>query len=94
MTTGGRTGSVEARLADVRLAGDFADAGDALVRVNLHDENIERAVGESFDVRDTEVNWLDRGDFHGGLGSGCLRENEFVVPASAGENRANQRAVQ
>ena len=66
----GRPGSVEARFADVRLTGDFADAGDALVGVNFHDEDIERPVGESFDVGDAEVDRFDRGDFHGELGSG------------------------
>ena len=61
----GGAGGVEAGLADVRLARDFTDAGQAFVCVDANDEDVERAVGDFFNDGDTEVDRFDGGDFHG-----------------------------
>lgn len=61
----GGTGCVEAGFADVRLAGHLADARDAGVGVDQHDQDIERAVGDFLDDGDAQVQRFDGGDAHG-----------------------------
>ena len=60
----GRTGRVEARLADIRLAGDLANAGESIVGVQPHDKHVLRAIGNFRDIRQAQVKGVDLSNFH------------------------------
>ena len=55
---------IEAGLADVRLAGDLADAREPVVSVEADDEDILRTIGDFGDVGEAQVEGVDLGDFH------------------------------
>ena len=50
VSSGGGPWSIKAGLANVRLAGNFADSRDSHVRMNLDYQYVQRSIGNSFNV--------------------------------------------
>ena len=59
-----RARRIKAGLRNVRLAGDLANAGQAIVGVESHDQHVLRAVGNLRDIRQAKMECLNLGDFH------------------------------
>ena len=78
------------RPGDVRGRIDLADADQAGVGVDLHDQGFLAAIAALVDVGEAEVNGLDAGDFHGGV-AGKVRAQKKVPPLALSASPSHRK---